>query len=92
MGLKMPYGEAKHVEIAFHIAVVKAITNIRTAKAKELEGTLFHAIPSANYRQEIDVDYLAFTRTNPRDAAVFLESCIKQIGRASCRERVYVLV
>ena len=36
MGLKMPYGEVKHVEIAFHIAIVKAITNIRTSKGKEL--------------------------------------------------------
>ena len=70
VGLNMPYGEAKHVEIAFHIAVVKAITKIRTAKGKVFEGTLFHGVPSDNYYQELDVDYLTFAKNNPRDMAV----------------------
>lgn len=79
MGFKMPFGEAKNVEVAFQIAAVRAVTEIRTSKSYALVETPFNAIPSANYRLEGPVDYKAFLKTNPRDVAEFMDSCLKMI-------------
>ena len=79
VGTRMPYGEARHVETAFQIAILEAITEIRTKRFKNLEGTQFHSLPSDYYRRETEVDHLAFTKTNPVETALYLDSCMRLI-------------
>ena len=56
VGLRMPFGEAKHVDTTFQIAILEAIIDVRTKKFSQLEGIQLHALPSENYKTETEVD------------------------------------
>jgi hypothetical protein len=47
MSVVMPSGEAHNIREAYHIAVFRAITEIREHKTKELIGTEFSHIPQS---------------------------------------------
>jgi len=79
VGLRMPFGKAKHVDTAFQIAILEAITDVRTKKFSQLEGTQFHALPRENYKTETEVDHLTFAKTNPVETAQYLDSFLRLI-------------
>ena len=67
------------METAFQRSILEAIMEIQTKRFKNFEGTLFHSLPSENYRRETKVDHLAFTKTNPVETALYLDSCMRLI-------------
>jgi hypothetical protein len=49
----LPYGEALSSALAYEIAIVEAITSIRTNKAKKLARTIFMSIPCGDFDERV---------------------------------------
>jgi hypothetical protein len=49
----LPYGEARNSALVYEIAIVEAITSIRTHKAKELARMIFMSIPCGDFDERV---------------------------------------
>jgi hypothetical protein len=71
----LPYGEARSSALSYKIAIVEAITSIRTHKAEELAKTIFMSIPCGDFDESVQLDHLTFIKAEPEVAAHYLDRC-----------------
>jgi hypothetical protein len=76
----LPYAEAHSSELAYEIAIVEAITSIRTHKAKELARTIFISIPCGDFDERVQLDHLTFVKAELEGAAHYLDRCATVIA------------
>jgi hypothetical protein len=75
MSVIMPTGEARTVSVAYKIAVMKAITNIREHKMEKLLGTKFMHIPHDEEGEDPCRDSYKFAKRHPHAAAEHMDRC-----------------
>jgi hypothetical protein len=75
MSVIMPAGEACTISVAYKIAVVKAITDIRKHKTEQLLGTKFMHIPHNNEGEDPRRDSYKFAKKHPHAAAEHMDRC-----------------
>jgi hypothetical protein len=75
MSVIMPAGEARTVSVAYKIAIMKAITDIREHKTEKLFGTKFTHIPHDEEGEDPCRDSYKFAKRNPHAAAEHMDRC-----------------
>jgi hypothetical protein len=75
MSVIMPAGEARTVSVAYKIAVMKAITDIREHKTEQLLGTKFTHIPHDEEGEDPRRDSYKFVKKHPHAAAEHMDRC-----------------
>jgi hypothetical protein len=75
MSVIMPAGEARTVSIAYKIAVMKVITDIREHKMKKLLGTKFTHIPHDEEGEDPCWYSYKFAKRHPHAAAEHMDRC-----------------
>jgi hypothetical protein len=76
----LPYGEARSSALAYEIAIVEAITSIRTHKAKELARMVFMSIPCGYFDERVQLDHFTFVKAEPEVVAHYLDRCATVIA------------
>ncbi|KAK1683149.1 hypothetical protein QYE76_043997 [Lolium multiflorum] len=71
----MPYGEAKTLTTAFHMAIFKAILEIRQHKSVELLCSEYSHIPHAEEDEDPTLNHLLMANKHPEVAAQHMDSC-----------------
>ncbi|KAK1628292.1 hypothetical protein QYE76_002607 [Lolium multiflorum] len=71
----MPYGEAKTFTTAFHMAIFKAILEIRQHKSVELLCSEYSHIPHAEEDEDPALNHLLMANKHPEVAAQHMDSC-----------------
>ncbi|KAK1602386.1 hypothetical protein QYE76_007943 [Lolium multiflorum] len=71
----MPYGEAKTFTTAFHMAIFKAILEIRQHKSVELLCSEYSHIPHAEEDEDPTLNHLLMANKHPEVAAQHMDSC-----------------
>jgi hypothetical protein len=71
----MPAGEARTIRMAYHIVVLKAITEIFEHKTKELLGSEFAHIPHLQEDEDPMLNHFKFARKKPAKAAKYMDNC-----------------
>jgi hypothetical protein len=75
MSMIMPAGEACTVSVAYKIAVMKAITDIREHKIEKLLGTKFTHIPHDEEGEDPHRDSYKFAKKHPHATAEHMDRC-----------------
>jgi hypothetical protein len=75
MSVIMPAGEARTISVAYKIAVMKAITDIREHKTKKLLGTKFMHIPHDEEGEDPLRDSYKFAKRHPHAAEEHMDRC-----------------
>jgi hypothetical protein len=75
MSVIMPAGEARTVSVAYKIAVMKAITDIREHKMEKLLGTKFTHIPHDEEGEDPCRDSYKFAKRHPHATAEHMDRC-----------------
>jgi hypothetical protein len=75
MSVIMPAGEARPVSVAYKIAVMKAITDIREHKIEQLLGTKFTHIPHDEEGEDPRWDSYKFAKKYPHAAVEHMDRC-----------------
>jgi hypothetical protein len=75
MSVIMPAGEACIVSVAYKIAVMKVITDIREHKTEKLLGTKFTHIPHNEEGEDPCQDSYKFAKRHPHVAAEHMDRC-----------------
>jgi hypothetical protein len=75
MSVIMPAGEAHTISVAFKIATMRAITDIREHKMEQLLGTKFPHIPHDEEREDPRQDSYKFAKKHPHAAAEHMDRC-----------------
>jgi hypothetical protein len=75
MSVIMPAGEARTVSVAYKIAVMKAITDIREHKTEQLLHTKFTQIPHNEEGEDPRRDSYKFVKKHPYAAAEHMDRC-----------------
>jgi hypothetical protein len=75
MSVIMPAGEARTVSVAYRIAVMRAITDIREHKTEKLLGTKFTHIPHDEEGEDPCQDSYKFAKRHPHTAAEHMDRC-----------------
>ncbi|KAK1633050.1 hypothetical protein QYE76_007365 [Lolium multiflorum] len=68
-------GEARTIRTAYHIAIMKAITNIREHKTKDLIGSEFAHIPHMEEEDDPTLNHFKFAKRKPAEAAKYMDNC-----------------
>ncbi|KAK1698284.1 hypothetical protein QYE76_014981 [Lolium multiflorum] len=71
----IPYGEAKTLTTAFHMAIFKAILEIRQHKSVELLCSEYSHIPHAEEDEDPALNHLLMANKHPEVAAQHMDSC-----------------
>jgi hypothetical protein len=71
----MPAGEARTVSVAYKIAAMKAINNIREHKIEQLLGTKFTHIPHDEEGEDPRWDSYNFAKKHPHATAEHMDRC-----------------
>ncbi|KAK1679949.1 hypothetical protein QYE76_040797 [Lolium multiflorum] len=71
----MPYGEAKTITTAFHMAIFKAILEIRQHKSVELLCSEYSHIPHAEEDEDPTLNHLLMANKHPEVAAQHMDNC-----------------
>jgi hypothetical protein len=75
MSVIMPAREARTVSVAYKIAVMKAITDIREHKTEKILGTKFTHIPRDEQGEDPCRDSYKFAKRHPHVAAKHMDRC-----------------
>jgi hypothetical protein len=75
MSVIMPAGEACTVSVAYKIAVMRAITDIREHKTEKLLGTKYTHIPHDKEGEDPCRDSYKFAKRHPHAAAEHMDRC-----------------
>jgi hypothetical protein len=75
MSVIMPAGEARTISVAYKIAFMKAITDIREHKTEQLLGTKFTHIPHDEEGEDPRRDSYKFAKRRPHAAAEHMDRC-----------------
>jgi hypothetical protein len=75
MSVIMPAGETRIVSVAYKIAVMKAITDIREHKTEQLLGTKFMYIPHDEEGEDPRRDSYKSAKKHPHAAAEHMDRC-----------------
>jgi hypothetical protein len=70
----MPAGEARTIQTAYHIAVMRAITDIREHKMKELIGSEFSHIPHLEEEDDPMLNHFKYAKRKPAEAAKYMDN------------------
>ena len=70
----MPAGEARTTQTAYHIAIMRAITDIREHKTKELMGSEFSHIPHMEEEDYPMLNHFKFAKRKPAEAAKYMDN------------------
>jgi hypothetical protein len=71
----MPAGEARTIRTAYHIAIMKAITDIREHKTKDLIGSEFAHIPHMEEDDDPTLNHFKFAKRKSAEAAKYMDNC-----------------
>ena len=71
----MPYGEAKTITTAYHMAIFKAILEIRQHKSIELLCSEYSHMPHAEEDEDPTLNHLLMAHKHPEVAAQHMDSC-----------------
>jgi hypothetical protein len=71
----MPAGEARTIRTAYHIAIMKTITEIREHKIKDLIGSEFAHIPHMEEDDDPTLNHFKFAKRKPAKAAKYMDNC-----------------
>ncbi|KAK1698461.1 hypothetical protein QYE76_015158 [Lolium multiflorum] len=74
MSVVMPAGEARTINTAYHIAIMKAITDIREHKTKELIGSEFAHIPHMEEEDDPMLNHFKLAKRKPTEAAKYMDN------------------
>ncbi|KAK1693779.1 hypothetical protein QYE76_010476 [Lolium multiflorum] len=74
MSIVMPAGEARTIQTAYHIAIMRAITDIREHKTKELMGSEFSHIPHMKEEDDPMLNHFKFAKRKPIEAAKYMDN------------------
>ncbi|KAK1643793.1 hypothetical protein QYE76_061598 [Lolium multiflorum] len=75
MSVVMPAGEARTIRTAYHIAIMKAITDIREHKTKDLIGSEFAHIPHMEEDDDPTLNHFKLAKRKPVEAAKYMDNC-----------------
>src|SRR6266699_3258819 len=64
-----PAGEARTLNAAYHIAILRAITELREHKTDNLLRSVFSHIPHMGVESDLPMDTYRFVRQHPHSAA-----------------------
>ena len=71
----MPYGEAKTLTTAYHMAIFKTIIEIRQHKSVELLCSQYSHVPHAEEDEDPTLNHLLMAHKHPEVAAQHMDSC-----------------
>ena len=71
----MPYGEAKTLTTAYHMAIYKAILELRQHKSVELLCSEYSHVPHAEEDEDPTLNHLLMAHKHPEVAAQHMDSC-----------------
>ncbi|KAK1632407.1 hypothetical protein QYE76_006722, partial [Lolium multiflorum] len=74
LSIVMPAGEARTIQTAYHIAVMRAITDIREHKTKELIGSEFSHIPHLEEEDDPMLNHFKYAKRKPAEAAKYMDN------------------
>ncbi|KAK1642873.1 hypothetical protein QYE76_060678 [Lolium multiflorum] len=74
MSVVMPAGEARTINTAYHIAIMRAITDIREHKTKELMGSKFAHIPHMEEEDDPMLNHFKLAKHKPAEAAKYMDN------------------
>jgi hypothetical protein len=74
MSVVMPAGEARTINTAYHIAVMRAITDIREHKTKELMGSEFTHIPHNQEEEDPMLNHYKYAKRKPIAASKYMDN------------------
>ncbi|KAK1698460.1 hypothetical protein QYE76_015157 [Lolium multiflorum] len=74
MSVVMPAGEARTIQTAYHIAIMRAITDIREHKTKELIGSEFSHIPHMEEEDDPMLNHFKYAKRKPAEAAKYMDN------------------
>jgi hypothetical protein len=74
MSVVMPAGEARTTNTAYHIAVMRAITDIREHKTKELMDSEFSHIPHNQEEEDPMLNHYKYAKRKPIAAAKYVDN------------------
>jgi hypothetical protein len=74
MSVVMPAGEARTIRTTYHIAIMRAITDIREHKTKELIGSEFAHIPHMEEEDDPMLNHFKLAKRKPAEAAKYMDN------------------
>jgi hypothetical protein len=75
MSLVMPYGEAKTLTTAYHMAIFRAITELREHKTTYFLCSEYSHVPHAEEDEDPSINHMLMAQKHPEVAAHHMDSC-----------------